>query len=34
MRENPFLWTSVKHDGNLWNLNSYRIDVVEALGGI
>jgi pre-mRNA-processing factor 8 len=34
MKENPFLWTSTKHDGNLWNINNYRADVIEALGGV
>ncbi|CUM64486.1 uncharacterized protein PRCAT00002091001 [Priceomyces carsonii] len=33
-RFNPFWWTSNRHDGKLWNLNSYRIDVIQALGGI
>lgn len=31
---NPFWWTSQKHDGKLWNLNAYRTDVIQALGGI
>jgi pre-mRNA-processing factor 8 len=34
MKENPFLWTSSKHDGNLWSLNNYRLDIIEALGGV
>lgn len=33
-RFNPFWWTSNRHDGRLWNLNSYRTDVIQALGGI
>lgn len=33
-RFNPFWWTSNRHDGKLWNLNSYRTDVIQALGGI
>ncbi|CCK70335.1 U4/U6-U5 snRNP complex subunit PRP8 KNAG_0E00670 [Huiozyma naganishii CBS 8797] len=33
-RNNPFWWTSSHHDGKLWNLNSYRTDVIQALGGI
>lgn len=31
---NPFWWTSSRHDGKLWNLNTYRTDVIQALGGI
>lgn len=33
-RFNPFLWTNNHHDGKLWNLNAYRTDVIQALGGI
>ncbi|KAG7195924.1 pre-mRNA-splicing factor 8 [Scheffersomyces spartinae] len=33
-RHNPFWWTSNHHDGRLWNLTSYRTDVIQALGGI
>ncbi|ODV81188.1 PROCN-domain-containing protein [Suhomyces tanzawaensis NRRL Y-17324] len=33
-RFNPFWWTSSHHDGKLWNLNAYRTDVIQALGGI
>lgn len=33
-RFNPFSWTNSTHDGKLWNLNSYRTDVIQALGGI
>ncbi|ODV69311.1 PROCN-domain-containing protein [Hyphopichia burtonii NRRL Y-1933] len=33
-RFNPFWWTSNHHDGKLWNLNAYRADVIQALGGI
>lgn len=33
-RFNPFAWTSNHHDGRLWNLNAYRADVIQALGGI
>jgi len=29
-----FNWTHAKHDGKLWNLNAYRTDVIQALGGI
>jgi len=25
---------SQKHDGKLWNLNNYRTDVIQALGGV
>lgn len=34
MRSNPFWWTSQRHDGKLWNLNAYRTDVIQALGGV
>ncbi|KAK0464642.1 NUC071 domain-containing protein [Desarmillaria tabescens] len=30
---NPFWWTSQRHDGKLWQLNNYRVDVIAALGG-
>ena len=30
----PFWWTNSRHDGRLWNFNSYRADVIQALGGI
>lgn len=30
----PFWWTNQRHDGKLWNLNAYRADVIQALGGI
>ncbi|KAM3159448.1 MPN domain-containing protein [Lachancea thermotolerans] len=33
-RNNPFWWTDTHHDGKLWNLNAYRTDVIQALGGI
>jgi pre-mRNA-processing factor 8 len=33
-RASPFWWTSGRHDGKLWNLNAYRSDVIQALGGI
>ncbi|CAH6720476.1 pre-mRNA-splicing factor 8 [[Candida] jaroonii] len=33
-RFSPFWWTSSHHDGKLWNLNAYRTDVIQALGGI
>jgi len=33
-KSNPFWWTSQRHDGKLWNLNAYRTDVIQALGGV
>lgn len=33
-RNNPFWWLSDRHDGKLWNLNAYRTDVIQALGGV
>lgn len=33
-RSSPFWWTNSHHDGKLWNLNSYRTDIIQALGGI
>ncbi len=33
-KHNPFWWTHQKHDGKLWNLNNYRTDVIQALGGV
>ncbi|AAS50980.2 ABR207Wp [Eremothecium gossypii ATCC 10895] len=33
-RFNSFWWTNGRHDGKLWNLNAYRADVIQALGGI
>ena len=34
LRLNPFWWTHQRHDGKLWNLNNYRTDVIQALGGV
>ncbi|KAJ5156205.1 Pre-mRNA-processing-splicing factor 8A [Penicillium capsulatum] len=34
MKSNPFWWTTQRHDGKLWNLNAYRTDVIQALGGV
>lgn len=34
MCSNPFWWTSQRHDGKLWQLNNYRVDVIAALGGV
>ena len=31
---NPFWWTHQRHDGKLWNLNAYRTDMIQALGGV
>jgi len=33
-RPSPFWWTHQRHDGKLWNLNNYRTDVIQALGGV
>ena len=33
-KSNPFAWTSNRHDGRLWQLNNYRTDVIQALGGV
>ncbi|EZG56399.1 pre-mRNA-processing-splicing factor 8 [Gregarina niphandrodes] len=34
LRSNPFWWTNQRHDGKLWNLNNYRTDMIQALGGV
>eukprot|EP00941_MAST-03F_sp_MAST-3F-sp1_P001836 g1836.t1 len=34
IRSNPFWWTHQRHDGKLWNLNNYRTDMIQALGGV
>ncbi|RCI05302.1 Pre-mRNA-processing-splicing factor 8 [Rhizopus stolonifer] len=34
LKNNPFYWTSQRHDGKLWNLNNYRTDMIQALGGV
>ncbi|OQR97218.1 pre-mRNA-processing-splicing factor 8 [Achlya hypogyna] len=34
LRQNPFWWTHTRHDGKLWNLNNYRTDMIQALGGV
>ncbi len=34
LKTNPFWWTHQRHDGKLWNLNSYRVDMIQALGGV
>jgi len=33
LKLNPFWWTHQRHDGKLWNLNNYRTDMIQALGG-
>jgi pre-mRNA-processing factor 8 len=33
-RYDPFWWTHQRHDGKLWNLNNYRTDIIQALGGV
>lgn len=34
LKHSPFWWTHQRHDGKLWNLNNYRTDVIQALGGV
>ncbi|KAL5711925.1 Pre-mRNA-processing-splicing factor 8A [Ranunculus cassubicifolius] len=34
LKQNAFWWTHQRHDGKLWNLNNYRTDVIQALGGV
>eukprot|EP00923_Selenidium_pygospionis_P020244 GHVN01035076.1.p1 GENE.GHVN01035076.1~~GHVN01035076.1.p1 ORF type:complete len:2490 (+),score=338.39 GHVN01035076.1:119-7588(+) len=34
MKGNPFWWTYQRHDGKLWNLNNYRTDMIQSLGGV
>ncbi|KAL4464690.1 hypothetical protein ABPG74_011251 [Tetrahymena malaccensis] len=34
LKQNPFWWTHNRHDGKLWNLNHYRTDMIQALGGV
>ncbi|KYQ89964.1 hypothetical protein DLAC_08534 [Tieghemostelium lacteum] len=34
LKLNPFWWTNQRHDGKLWNLNNYRSDMIQALGGV
>ena len=31
---NQMWWTHQSHDGRLWNLNNYRVDVIQHLGGV
>ncbi|KAI8848655.1 pre-mRNA processing factor 8 [Chytridium lagenaria] len=34
LKNNPFWWTHQRHDGKLWNLNNYRTDMIQSLGGV
>ena len=34
LKAHPFWWTHQRHDGKLWNLNNYRTDMIQALGGV
>ncbi|KAG0054163.1 Pre-mRNA-processing-splicing factor 8 [Gryganskiella cystojenkinii] len=34
LKNNPFAWTNARHDGKLWQLNNYRTDMIQALGGV
>ncbi|PWN42662.1 putative PRP8-U5 snRNP protein, pre-mRNA splicing factor [Ceraceosorus guamensis] len=34
LKYQPFWWTNQRHDGKLWSLNNYRVDVIAALGGV
>ncbi|KAF9434505.1 Pre-mRNA-processing-splicing factor 8 [Entomortierella beljakovae] len=34
LKVNAFAWTSARHDGKLWQLNNYRTDMIQALGGV
>ncbi|KAJ9092119.1 Pre-mRNA-processing-splicing factor 8 [Naganishia friedmannii] len=34
LKHNPFIWTNQRHDGKLWMLNNYRVDVIASLGGV
>lgn len=33
-KNNPFWWTTRKHDGRLWDLDFYKIEIIKNLGGI
>jgi len=34
LKVNAFAWTNARHDGKLWQLNNYRTDMIQALGGV
>ncbi|KAF9092952.1 Pre-mRNA-processing-splicing factor 8 [Mortierella sp. AD031] len=34
LKTNSFSWTHARHDGKLWQLNNYRTDMIQALGGV
>ncbi|KAF8135958.1 PRP8 domain IV core-domain-containing protein [Mycena galopus ATCC 62051] len=34
LKHNAFWWTLQRHDGKVWQLNNYRVDVIAALGGV
>ncbi|CAO3568323.1 unnamed protein product [Mortierella alpina] len=34
LKVNAFYWTHARHDGKLWQLNNYRTDMIQALGGV
>ncbi|KAG9067880.1 Pre-mRNA-processing-splicing factor 8 [Linnemannia hyalina] len=34
LKTNGFAWTHSRHDGKLWQLNNYRTDMIQALGGV
>ncbi|KAL4062679.1 pre-mRNA-processing-splicing factor 8 [Scleroderma citrinum] len=34
LKHNPFWWTSQHHDGKLWQLNNYHVDIIAALGSV
>lgn len=33
-KNNPFWWTTRKHDGRLWDLDFYKTELIKNLGGI
>ena len=33
-QQNPFWWTHQRTTAKLWNLNNYRTDMIQALGGV
>jgi len=34
LKFNPFWWTDQKHDGKLWNLYNFKVDITQSLGGL